>query len=203
MAQLFVTLILFFGAAVTGFLYLGPEWTHFKTLRQEAETLQAVSAEMDELFRMRDTLFQKVNSVSKDDLSRLETAFPKDSARAPLLASLEAAAISHGLALKHMDTLGFVTQPSPASPSATGASRQPAPRTAPVTQPSQKGPAADIQIQMTVVGFYAELKQFLEALEKSVRVIDIQQLSFGSLGTEKTTAVPLEFKVLLKTYYQP
>ncbi len=203
MVQLFVTLLLFFGTGVIGILYLGPEWTRFGGLRREAEGLQAVSAKMDDLFLIRDELFRKVNAVSNDDLELLESALPGIPARAPFLASLEALAISKGLILKNLDTIGFITQQAAPSLPA-GGPRQPAPRTGGAPRSAvSKGALGEVEVQMIVLGFYDQFKQFLDALEKSVRIIDAKQLSFGSVGAEKGSAVPLEFKILMKTYYQP
>ncbi len=190
MAKLFITLILLFGVVVIGIFYLGPAWSNYQTLRQDAESLRAISSEFDELIKNRDALIDAINSISKSDLDRIDRSLPRGPQTAEFLVILDKIAAENRIALKNID----LTPPSAPQAISPG---QPRPATSPQTLKSS-GSFQELPISLATVGSYEAFKNFLTSLEKNIRIIDLQNVSFGAPDQNNN----INFSVKAKTYYQ-
>ncbi len=192
MPKLFITIILLFGVAVMGGLYLLPEWNEFRAWQNTNASLQAISAEFDELIRQKDALIRTINTISKGDLERIERSLPRSPQAAELLVFLENAGATANVSLKRVDLVS-VTSGSRESGSA-------APRPGGVMLDTKSG-AKDISefpFSVEISGSYGGFKTLLTDLEKSLRIVDVQSLSFGSPALANIFDVNLR----AKTYYQ-
>lgn len=186
MPKLFITLVLILGGTIVGVFYLRPQWQEFKTLGEEAENLRDLSAELDELIQNRDSLIQTLNSVSGEDLKRVDLALPQGARSAEFLTMLEILAKKNNILLRQVD---LIEEP----PSATGG--QPRPGGA-VNLP-RTGAYRELPITLSVTGSYESFKSFLRDLESSLRIIDVLGVSFSGSGRNQ-----FDFTVKGKTYYQ-
>lgn len=186
MPRIFITIILIFGSIVLGAFYLRPQWQEFANLRIETEDLASVSSELDELIANRDTLIQTINSVSKDDLTRVNSALPQGVKSAEFLIMLEALANRNRVTLKQIDI----------SSASVNKSGQPRPGGA-IAAPA-KGTIQEFPISLSVSGSYEAFKEFLRDLESNLRLVDILEITFNSSGR----AGNLDFSLRGKTYYQ-
>lgn len=191
MPRLFISLILFFTAAVIGLFYLGPEWRTFRILRQRLENLTATSVELDVLVQNRDELISKINTIPQTDLSRIEKAVPQGPHGAEFLVLLEGLAVRHGLVLKRVDLAGI-------EKAREAAQNQPRPSGLLAETATASGDIKELPANLNVAGSYEKLKAFLEDLELNLRLIDIEELSF----TAPSKADIFDFSLKLKTYYQ-
>jgi len=59
----------------------------------------------------------------------------------------------------------------------------------------------EANINLSVIGSYESFKAFLEQLEKSLRIFDVQSVSFSTPQTAERIAGAFRFGVSMKTYY--
>ncbi|OHA00689.1 MAG: hypothetical protein A3C07_00510 [Candidatus Sungbacteria bacterium RIFCSPHIGHO2_02_FULL_47_11] len=193
MSRIIATILFLIGALAVGIIYLAPQWDRFKSLRTEIDSLEAMSAELDELVKKRDILFDSVNALPRNQLAQISQAVPLGTQSSELLVVLETLAADHNVALKSID---IAVSSAPATPQLVA-----------IGQPVPGGlsPASlfddsirELPITLNLTGSYESLKNFLRDLEQSIRIIDVVDISFGSV--EKGGLI--NFSVRAKTYYQ-
>lgn len=193
MAKLLITIVLFIGTGVTGFFYLKPQWNTFRDAQRENNYLTAVSAEFDELIKNRDTLLSTINSISKEDLDRIDASLPQAQRAGEFLVTLENIAVETGILLKQLNLSGSSEQ---AQPQSAGKTPKPIPvRPTPAIQKT----ISELPSTLSVSGSYDAFKQFLNAVEKNIRLIDIETISFNS---PEQPSQAMDIRMKLKTYYQ-
>ncbi|TSC78681.1 MAG: hypothetical protein G01um101433_142 [Parcubacteria group bacterium Gr01-1014_33] len=194
MTKLFITIALFIATGVAGFLYLKPQWQTFRTAQAENNYLTRVSGEFDELIKNRDALLREVNSISKEDIDRIDAALPQGQHAGEFLVTLENMTKETSITLKQLNlsgisekeqkTLAVKNQPIP-----TGALKSSAPEKA----------ISELPSTLSVSGSYETFKRFLDAAERNIRLIDIGTASFTSPGESYK---PMDINMGIKTYYQ-
>lgn len=185
MARLFITTILILASAVIGVFYLRPQWQQFQTLQEESENLRNIATELDDLIQNRDALIKAINTVSRQDLQKIDQALPQGPRSAEFLVLLETLAKRNNTVLRQVDLIG----------SGEAQSGQPRPGGS-LTAPSI-GTIKEFPVSINVGGSYDAFKSFLGDLERSLRIIDINSLSFSASSRDL-----FEFSLKGKTYYQ-
>ncbi len=188
MPRVFITIILILGSGVVGPFYLRPAFREFQRIRTETKLLRDISAELDELTQNRDSLIQSINAVSKDNLRRIEQTLPSGPKAAEFLVLLEALAKKNEVVLRQVSLTD--------SPKEGAAAKQPKP--AGVIAFSAPGDIKDYPVDLTVSGTYSAFKDFLRDIERSLRIVDVQSISFSAAGRGDQ----LEVSIRGKTYYQ-
>lgn len=178
------------GTLVVGLFYLGPAWSDFRALRTGNQELSDISEELDNLIQNRDALINSINTISKDDLARLDRALPQGPHASEFLVSLENLAKQYGIVLKRVDLASFVE-------AKLKAGGQPRPGGTTLTSPPRGGITA-FPATINIIGTYPAFKSFLGALEQNLRIIDIQDISFSTAAK----ADVFDFTLSAKTYYQ-
>ncbi len=200
MPRLFVSISFCIAAALIVAFYVRPEWTRLSTLEREIADLEEMSKEFDELIANRDSLLERVNLITKENLDRLNRILPQRAQTSEFLVALEALALDSSTALRRID----LTTPAEAKPQAQGIT-QGLPQPRPVSgapaaaQPKESEKSKDLPFTIQIVGSYASMKQLLVRLEKNLRLIDVENISFNAPG--KTQTEPLDFLIRAKTYY--
>lgn len=189
MSRLFIIIFFLFGAGVVGLFYLKPEWQKFQTLRQENKELQQTSAEFDSLTERRDALIEEVNAISKEQRNLIGQALPKGPAAADFLVGLEALTKKRAIALRRVDLASTIE--------VKGKSGQPQTVGAVAALPNKEA-IFEFPISLSVSSSYESFKEFLHDLEKNLRLIDIQEISFFAPPKGQL----FDFNLRLKTYYQ-
>ncbi len=189
MSKIILATIFLLGSAVVGFFYLEPSWKSFQELLGEEANLEESGSELDSLIQNRDFLTKTANTITKGDLGRLDLALPVGPGAEELLVLLEELAKKDDVLIKQLD----LTTQVKTAPAASG---QPRPGGIPVSAAKKAG-LNDFPISMNVAASYQNLKSFLGDLERSLRIVDIEELSFGA-----STASTLDVSIRLKTYYQ-
>ena len=197
MARTLIIILLLFGTGAGGIFYLRPAWQEFNAARQETNYLASVSGELDDLLKSRDTLLAAVNSISKEDLGKIDLALPQGQHAAEFLVMLERTTLRNGLLLKQIDLSGTFQKGASSSGSEVSKS-QPKPSSVQTTVESEK-PFKELPITMTVSGSYESFKTFLRELEQHVRLIEVESISFNA---PPESSQVIEFNIKLKTFYQ-
>jgi len=187
--RLFLIIFLLFGTGVIGLFYLGPEWQKFQTLRQENEELQQTGQEFDSLTERRDALIEEINAISKEQRNIIGQALPEGPAAADFLVGLEAMTKKNGVALKRVDLASTVEVKGGAGQPKTGGV---------IASSRAKGIILEFPVSLNVASSYESFKEFLKNLERNLRLIDVQEISFIAPPKGGT----FDFTLRLKTYFQ-
>lgn len=189
MPKFLITIILLFGTTIVGFFYLLPQWRNFQALREDSTALAGISEEFDALIQNRDALLNLINSVSSDNLQRIDQALPVGIRAADFLVSLESMAGKNNVVLRRVDLAS----------SAEASPRGGQPRPAGATVSAQKsGVINEFPVGISISGSYESFKGFLSYLEKNLRLIDVRDIAFTP--PDKPSAFDIVIKA--KTYYQ-
>ena len=183
--------MLFIGALLIAFIYLKPVWGKTSVQGRDNRDLRELNEELNNLIENRDFLLETINRISKEDLTRIDEALPKDQQAAQLLAFFEGLSGRSGLVLKSIE-LSEKIEVKAETPG------QPRPGLG-VVPPKSSGPVREFPITMNMLGTYDSFKNFLGTLENNLRIVDVDNLNFSVTGT----ADLFSFNIKLKTYYQP
>lgn len=190
MTRIFITILLVFGTLVAVSFYAGPEWKKFRNVQKEIDGLGRISVELDEITEERDALIELINTISTEELARINVSLPEGASAANFLVFLERISAENGVVLKSVALASFTEEKR----ETTG---QPTPGGAVLTPPATRT-IKEFPITIQVSGTYESFKAFLELLEKNIRLIDVDSLSFSSHGDTKV----IDFSIKAKTYYQ-
>lgn len=192
MPRIILTLILFLGAIAGALFYLWPRANQYLAMRSDTGALERISSELDGAAEARDLLRSKINAVSSGDLERVGLVLPKNSDRESLIRAIDYYAAASGVFVK---SINFETESAEASPAAN--SSVPRPGGAPEAENMRS--KKEMGINLEAAGNYANMKRFLDALEKHIRIIDVETISFSAM---KSPAEVFTFSIMAKTYYQ-
>ena len=191
MGRSILLILLLLGAALIGFLYLRPTWEEFQALRKTNADLENLSAELDGLISNRDIMLQKINSVSKENLERIEKTLPKTAQITDFLTFLEELAGKYSLELR-------ASYESASEARGKILSNQPLPAAA-ISLPGGADAIQELAGSINISGSYETLRSFLADLERNLRITDINSIAFGS---PPETKQQFQFSLNLKSYYK-
>lgn len=154
-----------------------PLWGETGLLRAESKNVDETLSNLRSLQSKREELLQTYNSLSKNDLEKLDKIIPKTTDSAGLLVYLEKTTAERGIRLRRAE---FEKEP---------VSQQ-------KTIHSNNLNFKVLPLSFVVSSSYDSFKSFLSALERSARVMDIMDISFN---VSKTNF--FEFTIKAKTYY--
>lgn len=159
-------------ALVLGFVLAWPQYQKLQTLNSNIENKK-------ELLQSQETYFSQVKEISaklqehSEALSKISDALPQDPSLAALVNFLQANSAQTGLILKKIVLSG--TTPS-----------------------SDIKSLAETQLVIQISGSYEAFKDFLELIENSARLIEIQSISV-EIPTKESKESPA-FTLNLKTF---
>lgn len=215
MSKLIVPFGLIFASIGVILLLIVPGWQHFLAVRADSKHLDEINAEIDTLTKKRDALNDQIIAITKDNFDRLDQIVPSAAHGPEFLVSLEQLAQGRGLNVAKLDLSGVLStktkiaekilkQPSvvvstPETQSGISGSPGTGVNNFNVVVGQTKTPTYQIMsTTMDVSGSYEAFKDFLRDLESSVRITDVESLSFSPTSGSSS----FNFKLSLKTYYQ-
>lgn len=179
--RLFVPLILVAIAGGLFFIYTDPTYQSIKALRvQEMEYDQALT-KSKELLAIRNSLISKRNTLSPDDVNKVTRVLPDNVDNIRLILDTETIAQRYKL---HVQNIGI---------KAAQASRE---ERSQLAVGDTDDPVGSVQFSFTVSATYDDFLRFIKDLERSVRIVDIQQISFSM-----TQGDLADFSISIKTYW--
>lgn len=143
------------------FVYVNPTWSVgiAATNAAIAADNQALKAATD-YTNQQNELAAKRSSIDPTDLKRLATFLPDSVDNVGLILDLNALAAQSGLSLSNIDVTSNTASTNSSSVGASGAAN----------------PVGSADLQVSAVGTYTALKTFLGGVEKSQRLLDVQDL---------------------------
>lgn len=164
------------------YTFIDPQYQKVKEARAEAGEFKEMLKNVSEIARTREDLEVKHREIPKEEIEKLEKVLPDNSDIVKLALDLDAIASNYGIAIKKIqvgekevdDTATFIEQPTA---------------------------AATYERETVSFGFvtsYDNFKNFVNDIEKSLRIIDIQSASF-QVGEEGSNLY--EYKLTIGTYW--
>jgi len=170
-----------------------------------------IIAEKKSTLEQTSSFNQKIEEMNRqykaEELERLLSVLPKEEELPSLLIQLEALATSNGLIMESVD-FSEITQTSEVTPP------QPSPELQNVFPKSQEAsgesvslnpqeiqsaPYKILAVRLKLNGGYGAFKNYLQAVEKNLRLMDVTSLD---LNSSSGTAQNFAFSVNLQVYYQ-
>ncbi len=178
MARGIISLFFLGVAIVVFFAWTNPNFESVKSLREQEAAFDGILASTKQLQAIRDGILSDYNSITRSDLERLNKLLPSQMKAVKLVIEIENIAKKHNLLLKNID----VKKPAEEKKSVFGA---------------EKKYFDKIPVSISLVGRYNLFISFLNDLEKSLSLIDIDRLSFSSGKTDS-----YEFNISAVTYWK-
>lgn len=178
MKQLILAVIL--TAAAIG-MFFG--WTQgmldkISAVQKEKQSLEDVLSRFYDLRKTKNELIEKYNSITIQDLEKLREIIPESTNEGDLIVEFENLTSDHGLLLKQIDIKHIDEKRG-------------------ISLIVGEKPFKELPISLTVDGSYTSIKEFLASIEKSLRIIDIESLSFNAGDIDS-----YEFSISAKAYFQ-
>lgn len=158
---------------VIGVFLIWPKYQDLRTLRLE---IREKGAEL----QYKEKHFSNLKEISEElkkyqeELSKIDSILSSDPSLPSLFDFLQKASSQNGLILKNLGSFSITT--------------------------SKENPAIkEIRLDFTLSGSYFSFKNFLLTLEKSARLIEVESISFSSLG-EKETSPSFNLKIKVHSY---
>lgn len=181
MTKLFLPVLLVAAAIGLFALYTNPTYQGTKGLQQEAQVYDDALNKSQELRTTRDQKIAAFNTFSVENKNRLERILPDNVDNIHLIIDINNIAARHGLSLKNVE-LGTVSDSASArSAAAVGTSGE---------------AVGSVDLGFTLSASYDNFLAFLQDLEHSLRVLDIEKISFTAGLTDLN-----DYTLNIRTYW--
>jgi Tfp pilus assembly protein PilO len=163
------------------FGFINPTYTSVKVLKAEEATYDGALTKSRELQSVRDQLLARYNTFSQDDLARLAKLIPDNIDNIRLIIDLDGIASNHGM---HVRDVALNT----------GASQADRLKSGEIGAGDQRYDY--VTLSFTVSGNYDTFRAFLDDLQSSLRLVDVDSVSFTSTATGI-----YDYGIGIKTYW--
>lgn len=184
-----IAIIAFAIAGAVFFLYTKPAYDSSRTLQAQIAEYNQALEKAGELQRLKQALLSRYNAFDPQDIDRLHKLLPDHVDNVRLVLDLDNLASSQGFALQN------VVVSSPASED--GAEQ-------PIGTISASNQQYDsLTFTFSTSGTYSGFVQFMETLEKSLRIVDLVSLSISPISSSDVVLPePLySYNVTIRTYW--
>lgn len=183
--------ILFILAVASFVMFTNPAYQDVKALKAEASDFNQALSNSQELQKERDTLNQKYRSFTPDSLQRLTELLPDSADNIRLILDLQRMAQSYGMSIA---SIKFDSKQASDPMATTGAFAAASP-----TDLAQATKDYGIfRMEFSTTATYENFLKFIKDVESSLRLSDIESITFSSDEAGKNTYV---YTVKLKTYW--
>jgi Tfp pilus assembly protein PilO len=181
MFRLAVPAILIVIAAALFIVYIDPQYQKIKTLRAEEATYDGALTKSRELQEERNKLISKRNTFSPESLRKLERLLPDNVDNIRLIIDIDTIAARYGLRVRNVAVNNPQTSREAPNAGAVGDSGD---------------GVGSVELSFVVTAQYEDFLRFLKDLERSVRIVDINSISFG-VGEGDL----IQYSVAVRTYW--
>lgn len=171
------------------FMYISPTWNGSiaATKAAIASDDQALSAAQTYVSQQNQLVAER-DKISSADLNRITTFLPDSVDNVGLILSLNTLAARSGLSLSNINVANQAN--------ASAGSGNPPTSAAAVAAAAGGNPIGSVDLSLSAVGTYTALKTFLNGIEKSERLLNVQDLSIA--GSDTGVYV---YKITLRIYW--
>ena len=178
-----ITSILLIIAAIgIFFFYSKPKYEAAAVRRAELKTYQDTLKKVEELEEEIARIETKIEAIDPEERERLEKLIPVTINNVNLIIDINNIASNFGLAIRDIDI--------------EEAEEEEGDERTPVARQRDNAPYNSIDLSFTVTSSYANFVDFINDLEKSLRIVDITKITFTPGDSSN-----YNFKVTLRTYW--
>jgi len=167
--RLFIPIILVVAAIGLFVVYTNPAYQASKALSAKVAAYNDALDKSKELRQVRDQLLSKRNTFSADDVQKLQEVLPDNVDNIRLIIDINNIASRHGISLSGVN-IGDIGGTKNAPVAGVGS-----------------GPVGNVDIGFSVATSYDGMLSFLNDLEHSLRLIDVEKLTFTASATDAST----------------
>lgn len=164
-------------------MYIDPMYVDIKETLKEEEKFDKALDKSKELKGIRDELLLKYNTFSTNDLDRLRKLLPDHVDNVRLILDIDHIASTYGMRIKNVNISVAIDD------SKKG-----------VIGPGDKL-YESVGLSFSITSSYDILKQFIKDLEKSLRIVDIMDISLTSTETAEIKDNLYSYNIGMKTYW--
>ncbi len=181
--NLITPIIMLVTSAALFWTVIDPHYQDIKTVNAEIAQYDDALNKSKELQRIRDSLLEKYNLFSPDDLKRLDLLLPDTVDNIRLILDIDTIAARYGAVIRDL-SLSAPTGPS--------------------IQSSSGDEIRSVDLKFSISADYDTFLKFIRDLQDSLRIVDIVNLSFKAGSTESIRG-PLytQYAVTIRTYWLP
>ena len=178
---------------VSGLILLGwvarPVWDNIQLLRTQTANINKTLSTLNDKKQYQQDLIEKYNSITNEQLDRLENQhLPKKPDVGTMLITMEQIATTNNA---HLNSIDFKKTEQPRSSPVV------LPKSQSASQNNEPQNYQELSFSFNITTGYENFKAILRTLEKNIRLVDVQTISFGS-GSKNDYS----FAVSAKTYFR-
>ena len=188
------------GVAVAGFfLVANPTYQDISNLKAQVVSYNEALDNSKSLQTQRDKLTQKYNSIDPTDLAKLQKLLPDNVDNIRLILEIEGVASPYGMVLKDVkyDTTNQTSTTAQSTLAQASANAK-----------ANNTDYGTWNLEFSTQGSYSNFLNFLQDLEKNLRIVDISSIDFSSdtatsgTGTSTTSSSDnYKYSFKIKTYW--
>lgn len=208
MFQFIVPIILILASVGLFLGFTKKQYDTLLSLKSESAQYDSALQKSKELLKKRDALIEIKKSIDPIDLEKLQKLLPDDVNNTKLILEIQNIATNkYGLGFENPKYDSGKTSAASSTPASSGApaeggDKKPATPAAPAqNSPKDIGQAlknyGTFDLEFTITGPYDKFISFIQDLEKSLRIVDIQSIEIA--GKDGSTA--LKYVVKIQTYW--
>jgi Tfp pilus assembly protein PilO len=175
----------------TFFLFVNPTYQQVQALQKQQTAYDTALGNSKKLQAVRDQLVAKYNGLPKENLDRLQKFLPDNVDNIRLIIEIQQIAAKYGMNLKDVK-FEPVKKDDAAAAGAIVSDAQ--------TLENQK-PYGTFNLELSTEGTYANFLLFLKDMEHSLRLVDLDGISFTADKTGTGLAGNYKFDIKVKTYW--
>ena len=168
--RLFIPIVLIVAALGLFVVYTNPTYQTSKALSAKVDEYNNALDKSQELRSVRDKLLSKRNTFSSDDVQKLQEVLPDNVDNIRLVIDINNIASRHSLTLGGINIGDIAGNPKNV-----------------LSVASSRGLVGNVDIAFTVTTSYDNMLSFLTDLEHSLRLIDVQKISFAAGPNDSST----------------
>ncbi len=204
----FLLPLVLIAVAIGGFILITkPIYAEITNLQTEADAYGKALDNSAALKAERDRLADKFKSFKTEDLDRLMKMLPDSVDNIQLILEIQEEAAKRGIIVKNVEfepeqfvdqTKTTVVPDNSAAPTSStpASSLKPATRRA-ATEEDNK-PYETFELEFSVEGAYKDFVQFMQLMERSLRLVDINSISFTPGTSEKDKLYSDQYRYLFR-----
>lgn len=181
MKRFIVPIVLVLLAGVLFAMYTDPTYQASKKIKGEVVSYDDALTKSQQLRRLRDELIAKRNTFDQASLERLQRMVPDNVDNIRLIIDINGMAARHGLSLTDVELGEFSDSARERDALAVGGSGD---------------TIGSVTLGFSLSATYDELLLFLQDLEHSLRIIDVENLTFDVTTTEENN-----YDFTVRTYW--
>lgn len=190
MMRILFTVALFAGSIAIFVLYTKPAYDSVRSVQAEIVEYDSALSKADELQRLKQQLLSRYNAFNPIDIDRLRKLLPDHVDNVRLVLDLDTLASKHGFALQNV-----VIDAQHLALSGTGGSEV-------LVIGADQSSFDSLTLKFGTSGTYPEFVKFMQALENSLRIVDLVELTIDpDLGASAGSEPLYRFDVTLRTYW--